>query len=77
MDQFLVAVPVLPGLGGSQAPANVITETWQGTIDAELAVVGTRQSAQPRLLAGPLQIWGVQRQHCPDGPLAPVAWRTC
>lgn len=55
----------------AQAPANVITETWQGTIDAELAVVGTRRTAQLRLLDGPLQIWGEQRQHCPDGLLWP------
>jgi predicted dehydrogenase len=55
----------------AQAPANVITDTWQGTIDAELAVVGTRRTAQLRLLDGPLQIWGEQRQHCPDGLLWP------
>ena len=54
-----------------QAPANLITETWQGTIDAELAVVGTRRTAQLRLLDAPLQIWGEQRQHCPDGLLWP------
>jgi hypothetical protein len=44
----------------AQAPANVITDTWQGTIDAELAVVGTHRTAQLRLLDGPLQIWGEQ-----------------
>lgn len=55
----------------AQAPANVLTETWQGTIDAELALVGTRRTAQLRLLDGPLQIWGEQRQHCPDGLLWP------
>ena len=55
----------------AQAPANVITEMWQGTIDAELAVVGTRRTAQLRLLDGPLQIWGDGRQWCPDGLLWP------
>jgi predicted dehydrogenase len=54
-----------------QAPATVFTNSWQGTIDAELAVVGTRQSAQLRLLDGPLQIWGDGRQRCPDVLLWP------
>jgi predicted dehydrogenase len=55
----------------AQAPANVTTDTWQGTIDAELAVVGTHRTAQLRLLDGPLQIWGEQGQSCPDGLLWP------
>lgn len=56
----------------AQAPANVDAGAWQGTIDAELAVVGTRQTAQLRLLDGPLQIWGVDRQRCPDAALWPL-----
>ena len=55
-----------------QAPANVITEAWAGTIDAELAVVGTLQSAQLRLLDSPLKIWGQDRQLCPDAQLWPL-----
>jgi len=55
-----------------QAPANVITESWAGTIDAELAVVGTLQSAQLRLLDSPLKIWGQDRQLCPDAQLWPL-----
>jgi len=56
----------------AQAPANVVTDSWQGTIDAELAVVGNRQTAQLRLLDGPLQIWGEMRQRCPDAQLWPM-----
>jgi predicted dehydrogenase len=55
----------------AQAPANVLADGWRGTIDAELALVGTRQSAQLRLLEGPLQIWGEQGPRNPDGLLWP------
>jgi predicted dehydrogenase len=40
-----------------RAPANVLTETWHGTIDSELEIVGTRQSARLRTLESSLQIW--------------------
>jgi predicted dehydrogenase len=40
-----------------QAPANVLTDSWHGTIDAELELNGTRQSARLRLLETGLQIW--------------------
>jgi predicted dehydrogenase len=40
-----------------RAPANVLTETWHGTIDSELEIVGTRQSARLRTLDSSLQIW--------------------
>ena len=39
------------------APANVLTLTWHGTIDAELEVVGTERSARLRLLESGLAIW--------------------
>jgi predicted dehydrogenase len=55
-----------------QAPANVMTETWAGTIDAELAVVGTQQTAQLRLLDSPLTIWGQDHQRHPDAQLWPL-----
>jgi hypothetical protein len=45
----------------SQAPANVITEPCPGTIDQELAVVGTQKSVQLCLLHSPLAIWGQDR----------------
>jgi predicted dehydrogenase len=54
-----------------QAPANVVTDHWLGCIDAELAVVGTRQTARLRWLDGPLQVWGPQRQLSPDTSLWP------
>jgi len=53
------------------APANVLTEDWHGCIDAELAVVGTRQTAQIRGLQTPLQIWSDQEQQRPDLALWP------
>ncbi len=56
----------------SQALANAITEIWTGTIDAGLAVMGTLQSAQLRLLDSPLIFWGEDRQLCPDAQLWPV-----
>ena len=45
-----------------QALTNVSTPEWRGTIDAELAIVGTERTAQLRLLDAPLQIWS-DRQH--------------
>ena len=56
----------------AMAPANVVTESWQGTIDAELAVVGSQQTAQLRLLDAPLQIWGELGQRSPDAQLWPM-----
>jgi predicted dehydrogenase len=39
------------------APANVLTDTWTGTIDAELEIVGTEQTARLRILESGLEIW--------------------
>ena len=55
----------------AQAPANVVSDHWQSCIDAELAVVGSRQTARVRWLEVPLQIWGPQRQLSPDTSLWP------
>jgi predicted dehydrogenase len=55
----------------AQAPANVVSDHGVGSIDAELAVVGSRQSARLRWLDGPLQVWGPERQLCPDTSLWP------
>lgn len=55
----------------AQAPANVTTDAWDGTIDAEVAVVGTKQSARLRLLDSPLSIWSEQRIRVPDSQLWP------
>ena len=47
------------------APANVVTPTWRGTIDAELEIVGTRASARTRLLDTGPALWQ------PEGVLVP------
>jgi len=54
-----------------QAPANVITPHWHSTIDAELAVVGTLQTAKLQGLQSGLQIWTDQQLQCPDRSLWP------
>src|SRR5262249_101510 len=40
-----------------RGPANVLTETWTGTIDAELEIVGTEQTGRLRILESGLEIW--------------------
>lgn len=54
------------------APANVSTPTWHGTIDAELEVVGTRQSARLRLLDSPMAIWQPERTLVPETGMWPA-----
>lgn len=54
-----------------QAPANVITPHWQSTIDAELALVGTTQTARLQGLQSGLQIWTDQHVQRPDLTLWP------
>lgn len=53
------------------APANVITSHWHSTIDAELAVVGTAQTARLQGLQSGLQIWTDRQLQCPDLTLWP------
>jgi predicted dehydrogenase len=53
------------------APANVLTESWGGTIDAELEVVGTRQSAKLRILESGLSIWTPTAVQHPEPGLWP------
>jgi predicted dehydrogenase len=55
----------------SQAPANVISDHWHTTIDAELAVVGTQRTARLQGLQTPLQIWTDQQLQRPDVSLWP------
>ena len=55
----------------AQAPANVLTDHWQGCIDAELAVVGSQRTARLQGLQTPLQVWGDQGQQHPDLTLWP------
>jgi predicted dehydrogenase len=53
------------------APANVLTPTWHGTIDAELEVVGTERSARLRLLDASLALWTPDLAAHPDAALWP------
>jgi predicted dehydrogenase len=39
------------------APANVLTPTWHGTIDAEVEIVGTERTGRIRLLDAGLALW--------------------
>ena len=57
-----------------RSPANVLTETWNGTIDAELEVVGTKQSARLRLLESTLQIWTDDVTKHPEAGLWPEVY---
>lgn len=55
-----------------QAPANVLSNDWNGCIDAELAVVGTQRSAKLQGLHTPLQIWTNEALQKPDLSLWPA-----
>jgi len=55
----------------TQAPANLLRERGQGCIDAELAVVGTRQTAKLQGLQTPLQLWSDTGVLRPDTTLWP------
>lgn len=53
------------------APANVLTDTWHGTIDAELEINGTKQAARLRLLESGLQIWTDEVTKHPESGMWP------
>lgn len=55
----------------AQAPANVLSGQRHSCIDAELTVVGTRQTAKLRGLQSPLQIWSDAALQQPDTSLWP------
>jgi len=57
-----------------RSPANVLTDTWHGTIDAELEIVGTRQSARLRILESGLQIWTDEVTKHPEPGLWPEVY---
>jgi predicted dehydrogenase len=57
-----------------RGPANVLTDTWNGTIDAELEVNGTRQAARLRLLESTLQIWTDDYTKHPEAGLWPEVY---
>jgi predicted dehydrogenase len=54
------------------APANVVTPTWRGTIDAELEVIGTAGTSRIRLLDGPLSLWSGEFTAVPETGLWPA-----
>ena len=54
------------------APANVLTPTWSGSIDAALEVVGTEGTARLSLLEGGLQLWTTERVEQPGAGLWPA-----
>jgi predicted dehydrogenase len=53
------------------APANVLTPTWRGTIDAELEVVGAAGTGRVRLLDTPLSYWTADYTALPESGLWP------
>ncbi|HEX5499209.1 MAG TPA: Gfo/Idh/MocA family oxidoreductase [Thermomicrobiales bacterium] len=55
------------------APANVLTPTWRGTIDAELEVVGQRGTARIRALDSGLALWQPDFTAVPETGLWPEA----
>jgi predicted dehydrogenase len=53
------------------APANVITPTWRGTIDAEIEVIGDVGTGRIRLLDPPLSLWSAGFTAAPEIGLWP------
>jgi predicted dehydrogenase len=53
------------------APANVVTPTWRGTIDAEIEVVGVAGTGRIRLLDAPLLLWSAGFTAVPETALWP------
>jgi predicted dehydrogenase len=53
------------------APANVLTPTWRGTIDAELEVIGDAGTGRVRLLDAPLSFWTADYSAAPESGLWP------
>jgi predicted dehydrogenase len=55
------------------APANVVTPTWHGAIDAEIEVIGELGTGRIRLLDGPLSLWNPTNTAMPETGLWPEA----
>jgi UDP-N-acetylglucosamine 3-dehydrogenase len=53
------------------APANTLTDTWHGTIDADLEITGTTRSARIRMLESGLEVSGPSYFAAPDAGLWP------
>ena len=53
------------------APANVVTPTWRGTIDAEIEVIGVAETGRIRLLDAPFSLWSADFTAAPETGLWP------
>jgi predicted dehydrogenase len=53
------------------APANVVTPTWRGTIDAEIEVIGDAGTSRIRLLDAPISLWSAGFTATPETGLWP------
>jgi predicted dehydrogenase len=53
------------------APANVITPTWHGTIDAEIEAIGEAATGRIRLLDAALSLWNARITEMPDTGMWP------
>jgi predicted dehydrogenase len=53
------------------APANVVTPTWRGTIDAEIEVIGDVGTSRIRLLDAPFSLWSAAFTAAPETGLWP------
>lgn len=53
------------------APANVVTPSWRGSIDAEIEVIGTFATSRIRLLDGPYSVWTSSYDAVPELGLWP------
>ena len=53
------------------APANVVTPTWRGTIDAEIEVIGAEGTGRIRLLDAPLSVSNAEFTAAPESGLWP------
>lgn len=54
-----------------RAPVNVLAGDWSGTIDAELSIVGTKQTANLNILKSGLELWSDDRVTQPEPGLWP------
>lgn len=54
------------------APANVVTPSWRGTIDAEIEVIGAEGTSRIRLLDGPLSFWSADFTALPETGMWPA-----
>jgi predicted dehydrogenase len=55
----------------ASAPANVVTPTWRGTIDAEIEVIGDAGTGRIRLLDTPFSMWSDEFMTAPETGLWP------